>query len=155
VPGEYMNEVNTPLLGRRYAGDILTALSEARELTFTYLLHEVSTCRRTLSLTLTDLLDEGLVVKRSRGKYSYYSITERGMEILSAHSGSRDNFIVERITQLSLKTLKNMGLLEENEDITEEQLTHITRRKVVEFMKKLREDASKQSKGDLEAGDSS
>ncbi len=148
-----MSRVNVPLLGRMYAGDILEALSEARELTFTSLLRQVDVCRRTLSLTLKDLVDEGLVVKRSRGKYSYYGITEKGMEVLSAYSGSGDkDFMVERITQLSLRTLKTMGILEENQDITEEQLTQITRRRVVEFIKKLKEDASKHLETSPEGG---
>jgi len=148
-----MSQVNVPLLGRMYAGDILEALSEAKELTFTSLLRQVGVCRRTLSLTLRDLVDEGLVVKRSRGKYSYYGITEKGMEVLSVYSGSGDtNFIVERITQLSLRTLKTMGILEKNQGMTEEQLMQITRGKVVEFIEKLREEASKPLKGSPEGG---
>ena len=148
-----MSQVNVPLLGRMYAGDILEALSEARELTFTSLLRQVGVCRRTLSLTLKGLVDEGLVVKRLQGKYSYYGITEKGMEVLSAYSGSGDtNLMVERITQLSLRTLKNMGILEENQDTTEEQLMQITRRRVVEFIRKLKEDASKQLQASPEGG---
>jgi len=148
-----MSQVNVPLLGRMYAGDILEALSEARELTFTSLLRQVGVCRRTLSLTLRDLVDEGLIVKRSQGKYSYYGISEKGVEVLSAYSGSSDtDFVVERITQLSLRTLKNMGVLEKNEDMTEKQLMQITRGKVVEFIEKLREEASKQLKGNSGGG---
>lgn len=148
-----MNDVNVPLLGRMYAGDILEALSEARELTFTSLLRHVGVCRRTLSLTLRDLVDEGFVVKRSRGKYSYYGITEKGSKVLSAYLGSGNTeFIVERITKLSLRTLKTMGILKEKQDITEEQLMQMTRRKVVEFIRKLREDASKRLRDSPEGG---
>ena len=148
-----MSQVNVPLLGRMYAGDILEALSEARELTFTSLLSQVGVCRRTLSLTLKDLVDEGLVVKRLQGKYSYYGITEKGMEVLSVYSGPGDtNLMVERITQLSLRTLKTMGILEENKDTTEEQLMQMTRRRVVEFIEKLKEDASKHLQAGPEGG---
>jgi DNA-binding transcriptional regulator GbsR (MarR family) len=120
-------------------------LSEVRNLSFTNLLQQIGTSRRTLSLTLRDLQGEGLVAKTSKGKYCYYSITKSGLEMLNTYygSGNRD-IVVDRIAQLSLNTLKRMGILEDNEDVTEEQLTEMVKQRTAEFIKRLEQDVAKQ-----------
>ena len=67
-----------PFFGSRGVLQILNVLGSREESTFTKIIDELGISRKTLRLTLEELVEQGFVEKRVHGRRSYYSITEKG-----------------------------------------------------------------------------
>ena len=99
--------MRVPLLGREYAYPVLRALGENRQATFTGLLSELDVSRATLSATLQDLVDQDYVQKETLGKYSIYSLKEKGSRELTRATGSEP--IIERLAIYIYEKMRDKG----------------------------------------------
>jgi len=119
-------------LGRAYGLHILDLLMGSEESTFTDIIDELGISPTTLSLTLKDLVEEGLAERRIYGRSSYYSITDKGRKALKLQRKG-PQFDIDRMTQLVAKRLREEGVLEKYQ-VPNEQLMQAIRRKVKRFM---------------------
>jgi len=119
-------------LGRTYSLHILDMLQGCEESTFTGIVDELGISPTTLSLTLKDLVKEGLADRRVYGRSSYYSITDKGRKALRLQQKG-PQFDVDRMTQLVAKRLREKGVLEKYQ-VPNEQLIQAIRKKVQRFM---------------------
>lgn len=96
------------LARRTFAISLLDELATEGELSFGELLYTVGPSRATLSTTLIELGDDGLVHKRRLGRHTYYSITGRGAQALTeAPPGTM--LLDDRITNLVGRRLTVVG----------------------------------------------
>jgi len=119
-------------LGRTYSLHILDMLQGCEESTFTGIVDELGISPTTLSLTLKDLVKEGLAERRVYGRSSYYSITDKGRKALRLQQKG-PQFDIDRMTQLVAKRLREKGVLEKYQ-VPNEQLIQAIRKKVQRFM---------------------
>ena len=119
-------------LGRTYSLHILDMLQGCEESTFTGIVDELGISPTTLSLTLKDLVEEGLAERRVYGRSSYYSITDKGRKALRLQQKG-PQFDIDRMTQLVAKRLREKGVLEKYQ-VPNEQLIQAIRKKVQRFM---------------------
>ena len=70
------------ILGRSFGLNILEALRERRETSFSGLMGEMGMNRATLSRTLGDLMNHGYVERRAYGRHRYYTATKKGLRKL-------------------------------------------------------------------------
>jgi len=119
-------------LGRTYSLHILDMLQGCEESTFTGIVDELGISPTTLSLTLKDLVKEGLADRRVYGRSSYYSITDKGRKALRLQQKG-PQFDIDRMTQLVAKRLREKGVLEKYQ-VPNEQLMQAIRKKVQRFM---------------------
>jgi len=119
-------------LGRAYGLHILDILMGSEESTFTDIIDELGISPTTLSLTLKDLVEEGLAERRIYGRSSYYSITDKGKKALKLQRKG-PQFDIDRMTQLVAKRLREEGVLEKYQ-VPNEQLMQAIRVKVKRFM---------------------
>jgi len=118
--------------GRTYGLHILDILQGSEESTFTDIIDELGISPTTLSLTLKDLVAEGLAERRAYGRSSYYSITEKGKKALRLQRKG-PQFDIDRMAQLVAKRLREEGVLEKYQ-VPNEQLMQVIRRRVKRFM---------------------
>lgn len=119
-------------LGRVYSLHILDILQGSEESTFTDIIDELGISPTTLSLTLKDLVEEGLAERRVYGRSSYYSITDKGKKALKLQQRG-PQFDIDRMTQLVAKRLREKGVLERYQ-VSNEQLIQAIRAKVKRFI---------------------
>ena len=119
--------MEVPLLGRRYAYDILRLLQE-RKCTFTRLWTKLAISKTTLSTTLQDLVEEGLVSKKAIGQYTVYRLTEKGNKVLSKYPHDEDA-ILNRLTNYVLEKLEDQGYLDKYSDMQLEEVSQNIREK--------------------------
>jgi len=119
-------------LGRAYGLHILDVLLGSEEFTFTDIIDELGISPTTLSLTLKDLVEEGLAERRVYGRSSYYSITDKGKKALKLQRKG-PQFDIDRMTQLVAKRLREEGVLEKYQ-VPNEQLMQAIRVKVKRFI---------------------
>lgn len=125
--------------GRTYSLHILDVLLRSEESKFTEMIEELGISPTTLSLTLKDLVDEGLAEKRVYGRSSYYSITEKGKKALKLHRKG-PQFDIDRIAQLVAKRLREEKILEKYEDVSNEQLMQAIRKRIKRFLEEVTEE---------------
>ena len=135
------------VLGRTYMVHILDVLQKSEESTFTDIMGELGISPTTLSLTLKDLVQEGLAEKRVYGRRSYYSITETGKKALKLRQKG-PQFDIDRMTQLVAKRVREEGVLEKYRGVSNEQLMQAIRKRVKRFM----EEVAKGLQQDLKGG---
>jgi len=119
-------------LGRAYGLHILDILLGSEESTFTDIIDELGISPTTLSLTLKDLVEEGLAERRVYGRSSYYSITDKGRKALKLQRKG-PQYDIDRMTQLVAKRLREEGILEKYQ-VPNEQLLQAIRVKVMRFI---------------------
>ena len=119
-------------LGRVYSLHILDILQGSEESTFKNIIDELGISPNTLSHTLKDLVEEGLVDRRVYGRSSYYSITDKGKKAFKQQRKG-PQFDIDRMTQLVAKRLREKGVLEKYQ-VPNEQLMQAIRKKVQRFM---------------------
>ena len=124
---------------RSYSLHILDVLLKSDESTFTEIIDELGISPTTLSLTLRDLVDEGLAEKRVYGRRSYYSITQKGKKALSLQPKG-PQFDIDRMTQLVAKRLKEKGVLEKYPEVSNEQIIQAIRKRVKLFIDEVTEE---------------
>ena len=132
--------------GRSYSLHILDVLLQGKESTFTEIIKELGISPTTLSLTLHDLVYEGFAEKRVYGRSSFYSITEKGRNILKSLQKS-PQFDIDRMTQLVVKRLRENGNMDKFSDVSNEQLIRTIRSKVKDFIKQIPDEIRKETKG--------
>ena len=93
---------------RTFAFSLLDELATEGELTFGELLTTVGSSRATLSTTLVELGDEGLVRKRRLGRRTFYALTGNGARALTELPVQR-MMIDDRITNLVGRRLTTLG----------------------------------------------
>lgn len=93
---------------RSFAVSLLDELATEGELTFGELLDTVGPSRGTLSVTLVELGDEGLVRKRRLGRRTFYTITDRGARALTETPAER-RLLDDRITTMVGRRLIALG----------------------------------------------
>jgi DNA-binding MarR family transcriptional regulator len=126
------------VLGRSFGLHILEALRERPELSFTGLVDELGMNRATLSRTLADLVAEGYVERRRFGRHRYYSVTERGLEVLEE---LRSTVLTEdRIVQLVYRRLGEKGLLGQYPDVSRESVLQAIRSLTITMIKNIEEE---------------
>ena len=103
--------MDIPLLGREYAFPVLKTLGKKGKSTFTGLLNELDISRATLTATLHELVHEGYIQKKTLGKYSVYSLKERGSQELTIRTGDP---VVEQLVSYIYETMKRKGEIESN-----------------------------------------
>jgi len=134
------------VLGRTYSLHILDVLHKSEESTFTQIIEELGISPTTLSLTLKDLLKEGLAEKRVYGRNSYYSITEKGKKTLELQQrGSQ--FDIDRMAQLVAKRLRENGVLEKYPEVSNEELMQAIRKRAQRFIDEVAEELQQNFKG--------
>jgi len=115
-----------------YSLHILDILQGSEESTFKNIIDELGISPNTLSHTLKDLVEEGLVDRRVYGRSSYYSITDKGKKAFKQQRKG-PQFDIDRMTQLVAKRLREEGVLEKYQ-VPNEQLMQAIRKKVQRFM---------------------
>jgi len=115
-----------------YSLHILDILQGSEESTFKNIIDELGISPNTLSHTLKDLVEEGLVDRRVYGRSSYYSITDKGKKAFKQQRKG-PQFDIDRMTQLVAKRLREKGVLEKYQ-VPNEQLMQAIRKKVQRFM---------------------
>ena len=93
---------------RTYAVSLLDELATEGEQTFGELLFTVGSSRATLSNTLLELDQEGLVHKRRLGRRTFYTITSAGARALT-ETPVEDRLMDDRITNLVSRRLTEAG----------------------------------------------
>jgi len=116
---------------------ILDILQGSEESTFTDIIDELGISPTTLSLTLRDLVEEGLAERRVYGRSSYYSITNKGKKALRLQRKG-PQFDIDRMTQLVAKRLREEGVLAKYQ-VPNEQLIQAVRVKVKRFIDEMGE----------------
>jgi DNA-binding transcriptional ArsR family regulator len=101
VPGESLER-------RTFALSLLDELASEGEMTFGELLDTVGSSRATLSMTLVDLGQDGLVRKRRLGRRTYYTITDMGARALT-EMPVEAMMLDDRITNLVGRRLITIG----------------------------------------------
>ena len=115
-----------------YSLHILDILQGSEESTFKNIIDELGISPNTLSHTLKDLVEEGLVDRRVYGRSSYYSITDKGKKAFKQQRKG-PQFDIDRMAQLVAKRLREKGVLEKYQ-VPNEQLMQAIRKKVQRFM---------------------
>ena len=101
MPGESIER-------RTFAVSLLDELAAEGEMTFGELLETVGSSRATLSTTLVELGDDGLVHKRRLGRRTFYTITDGGARALT--EVPVDSLLLDdRITNLIGRRLVALG----------------------------------------------
>lgn len=93
---------------RTFAISLLDELAAEGELTFGELLDTVGPSRGTLSVTLVELGDAGLVRRRRLGRRTFYSITAQGARALT-EVPAESLLMDDRITNMVGRRLVTMG----------------------------------------------
>jgi DNA-binding transcriptional ArsR family regulator len=120
---------------RTFAFSLLDELATEGELTFGELLTTVGSSRATLSTTLVELGDEGLVRKRRLGRRTYYAITDNGARALTEVPVQR-MMIDDRITNLVGRRLTTLGGWDP-QLLVQEQWMRRLRTKVVRLLNRI------------------
>jgi DNA-binding HxlR family transcriptional regulator len=129
--------MDIPLLGREYAFPVLQALGKNGQSTFTGLLTELDISRATLSATLHELVHEGYIQKKTLGKYSVYSLKERGSQELSTRT---ENPVIEQLATYIYETMKSKGQIESNTE--KDEVLIAIRKKTLELIEQIVTDAT-------------
>lgn len=119
-------------MGRRYAYDILRLLQE-RKSTFTRLLTELTISRTTLSTTLQDLVEEGLVSKKAIGRYTVYRLTEKGNGVLGQYP-PREDAMLDHLTRYVLGKLEKKGYLNKYSEVQRKEVSQDIREKAKQVL---------------------
>ena len=93
---------------RTFAVSLLDELASEGEMTFGELLDTVGSSRGTLSTTLVELGNDGLVRKRRLGRRTYYTITDVGARALT-EVPAENMLLDDRITNLIGRRLVALG----------------------------------------------
>jgi DNA-binding transcriptional ArsR family regulator len=93
---------------RTFAVSLLDELATEGEQTFGELLDTVGASRATLSMTLVELGEEGLVLKRRLGRRTFYTITDNGARALTEVPVESMN-LDDRIANLVGRRLTTLG----------------------------------------------
>ena len=93
---------------RTFALSLLDELAAEGEMTFGELLDTVGSSRATLSMTLVEMGQDGLVRKRRLGRRTYYTITDSGARALT-EVPVESMMLDDRITNLVGRRLVTLG----------------------------------------------
>ncbi|MFW9786773.1 MAG: transcriptional regulator [Candidatus Thorarchaeota archaeon] len=98
---------------RSFSMPILAYLMQEEETHFGELQAELKVSKRTLYLTLSDLEREGLVRRTKKGRYSVFSITEKGQRaLLTTMKKTQDvEDIVDEIVTRTIAQLEGEGVI--------------------------------------------